>query len=74
MTVKAHRIPRTPLGNILKEKRAGLANRKRRRPSLTQIMRWENEGYCEATDGCIVEPDGTCPHGCKSWMLVLGLI
>jgi hypothetical protein len=28
----------------------------------------------EATDGCWVEPDGICPHGCQSWFLVLGLI
>ncbi len=27
-----------------------------------------------ATDGCSVEPDGTCPHGHPSWALVLGLI
>ena len=27
-----------------------------------------------ATDGCRVEPDGYCPHGCPSWMIVLGLI
>jgi hypothetical protein len=32
------------------------------------------DGDVEATDGCIVEPDGTCEHGCKSWLLVLGYI
>ena len=29
---------------------------------------------CEATDGCIVEPDGHCPHAHPSWLLKLGLI
>ena len=28
----------------------------------------------EATDGCTVEPDGTCPHGYPSWELYWGLI
>lgn len=46
----------------------------RTRPSLAQLKRWENDGGCEATDGCWVEPDGECEHGCKSWMLVLGFI
>lgn len=32
------------------------------------------EGGCEATDGCWVEPDGTCPHGYPSWLLYLGWI
>ena len=37
---------------------------------------WENfdEGRCEATDGCWVEPDGVCPHGHPSWLLYWGLI
>jgi len=44
------------------------------RPTDEQLMEWEAEGFCEATDGCIVEPDGTCEHGCPSWLIVLGLI
>ena len=28
----------------------------------------------ETVDGCIVEPDGVCPHGYKSPLLVLGII
>lgn len=43
-------------------------------PDLETLMDWEAEDGCEATDGCWVEPDGTCPHGCKSWLLELGLI
>lgn len=27
-----------------------------------------------ATDGCVVEPDGVCPHGHPSWPLRLGMI
>ena len=43
-------------------------------PSIEQLENWLMEGVCEATDGCIVEPDGTCPHGCKSWLIELNLI
>ena len=43
-------------------------------PDVETLMEWEEEGGCEATDGCWVEPDGTCPHGRKSWLLELGLI
>lgn len=25
-------------------------------------------------EGCEVEPDGTCPHGCESILLTVGLI
>ena len=43
-------------------------------PDIETLMAWEFNGICEAVDGCTVEPDGTCPHGCPSWLLVLGLI
>ena len=26
------------------------------------------------SEGCVVEPDGTCSHGCPSVLLVIGLI
>lgn len=48
--------------------------RRRRVPSIDEILSWEADGGCEATDGCWVEPDGTCEHGKPSWMIVLGLI
>lgn len=28
----------------------------------------------ECPEGCVVEPDGTCPHGYESILLMLGLI
>ena len=43
-------------------------------PTIEQLEEWSYDGACEATDGCLVEPDGTCPHGCDSWLLVLGYI
>jgi hypothetical protein len=44
-------------------------------PSLEELQRQvEEDGGCEATDGCWVEPDGTCDHGQPSWLLALGLI
>jgi hypothetical protein len=46
-----------------------------RRPSLEAFQRQlEEDGGCEATDGCFVEPDGTCEHGQPSWLLALGVI
>ena len=49
---------------------------KLRRPSMAQLERWDREGGCEAacSHGCWVEPDGTCEHGRRSWLLVLGMI
>lgn len=46
----------------------------KRVPSLSTLERWSFDGVAKATDGCRVEPDGTCPHGCKSWLIVLGYI
>jgi hypothetical protein len=44
-------------------------------PDMEQLEEWaSSDGGCEATDGCWVEVDGVCPHGRKSWMLVLGLV
>ena len=44
-------------------------------PDLEQIEEWMFEdGGCEATDSCWVEPDGICPHGHPSWLLRLGLV
>jgi hypothetical protein len=43
-------------------------------PDLATLEDWLTDGACEATDGCFVEPDGTCPHGHPSWLIVLGLI
>lgn len=33
---------------------------------------WDMDGEC--ADGCTVEPDGSCPHGYTSWLIVAGLI
>lgn len=44
------------------------------KPSIEQLEEWQEEGGCEAIDGCWVEPDGTCEHGKESWLLVLGYI
>ena len=49
-------------------------NPSRPAPDIDQLIEWESEGGCEATDGCWVEPDGTCEHGCQSWLLELGMI
>lgn len=43
-------------------------------PTLDTLIVWSNAGYCKATDGCKVEPYGTCEHGCESWLLNLGCL
>ncbi len=43
-------------------------------PTLEELEEMMDEGYCLATDGCTVEPDGYCEHGKPSWLIVLGLI
>lgn len=43
-------------------------------PDLETLEEQDADGGCDATDGCWVEPDGTCEHGHPSWMLRLGLI
>ena len=43
-------------------------------PGVETLKQWMDDGVAEATDGCQVEPDGTCPHGTPSWLLQLGLI
>ncbi len=46
----------------------------KKRPSLEKLEHWLLDGVAKATDGCGVEPDGVCPHGHSSWLLVLGYI
>ena len=43
-------------------------------PSIEELEEWMWDSGCEATDGCWVEPDGTCEHGHPSWLLRMGLI
>jgi len=43
-------------------------------PDEDQLAQWMEDGMCEATDGCIVELDGQCEHGCPSWFIELGLL
>ncbi len=47
---------------------------RQQQPSMDELEEMMFDGDCTATDGCPVEPDGTCPHGCKSWLLEMGLI
>jgi len=46
-----------------------------KRPSIRTLEKWVySDENCKATDGCEVEPDGTCPHGHASWLMYLGYI
>lgn len=49
-------------------------NAKTSPPDIETMYEWLADGVAEATDGCRVEPDGVCPHGCNSWIVELGLI
>lgn len=46
----------------------------KRAPSWETLNKWSADGIAKATDGCKVEPDGTCRHGHKSWLLIRRLI
>ena len=43
-------------------------------PEINELMNWDSDGGCYATDGCWVEPDGECEHGHPSWLIAMGLI
>lgn len=44
-------------------------------PAFGTLKKWAlSEGFAKATDGCKVEPDGTCCHGHRSWLLVLNIL
>lgn len=40
-------------------------------PDEDTIAEWVADGVCRAPDDCLVEPEGICPHGLASWVLVL---
>ncbi len=46
----------------------------RKTPSLATMNRWVSEGYALATDGCKVDPDGSCEHGHLSYLRIFGWI
>ncbi len=44
-------------------------------PDMDTLVEWLlMDGACEATDGCLIEPDGVCHHGYPSWLLQLEMI
>lgn len=43
-------------------------------PTIKELEWWSFDGVAEALDGCRVEPDGTCEHGSRSWLLMAGVI
>ena len=43
-------------------------------PSIEELNDMAWDGVVEATDGCMVEPDGVCEHGYPSWFLYIGIV
>lgn len=44
-------------------------------PTFEDYEAWTfGSAMSEAPDGCIVDPDGTCPHGYPSWLRIAGLV
>lgn len=72
-TGKGQRYQLQPSGKWAKMVPAN-APKGKREPSMRTLEKWSMDGVAKATDGCTVEPDGTCEHGAKSWLLVKGLI
>ena len=68
--------PRCALGDHGRKKRPdGITHKATEsKPTAAQIEGWILDSVCDATDGCQVEPDGHCPHGHSSWLLVLQLV
>lgn len=56
------------------ERRAGHPTPTEEEPDDEQLEAWVYDSVCDATDGCSVEPDGTCEHGHPSWLIVKGLM
>jgi hypothetical protein len=42
-------------------------------PETETIMNWFWSVKVEATDGCMVEPDGVCEHNYPSWLIHLNI-
>ena len=42
--------------------------------SFAQQVLWDGECRACCSEGCMVEPDGCCHHGCPSILIALGLI
>lgn len=45
-----------------------------KQPTLEEMQEWYWNGYGMTPCGCKVEPDGTCQHNQKSWLVLLGFI
>ena len=43
-------------------------------PEFVSLAQFLFEAVAETTDGCLIEPDGTCEHGHPSWLRHLGVI
>lgn len=48
--------------------------RKLKLPSQRTLEKYSFDGISRCPDGCKVEPDGTCIHGDRSWLLIAGVI
>jgi len=42
--------------------------------SEDEIFSMLADGVCETADGCSVEPDGICPHGYLSPLILMGVM
>ena len=76
MNTRESECPRCAIGDFGRSPRGdGIAHKATTpQPTVAQLMDWEFDGICEATDGCRVEPDGRCPHGHTSWLRLAGIV
>ena len=65
---------KTQLDNYFEEIKKPWPKPTMERPTFEELSEMDMEGFCEATDGCPVEPDGMCQHGHPSWLLKIGVI
>lgn len=68
--VVGRKAPRATIVSIVA---TGATRKRMKRPTTATLRRWIMDSVVRATDGCKVEPDGTCPHGAQSWLTELGI-
>jgi len=68
------RAPRKRIPKDMKPEASQYPSPTKPEPTMDVLEDWMMDGTAESTDGCIVEPDGTCEHGHPSWLRYLGIM
>ena len=72
MKVKSHNPYRISATEALENE--GFSDTPESLEAFARNAMWEATSPACCSEGCVVEPDGTCSHGCPSILIALGLI